>query len=175
MADNTRLSGPAADNIRAIVELQRQAARDAKLPERISDAITAFAGSLGFVVLHLAAFAAWAAWNSWMPVAWRFDPYPFGLMTLFVSLEAVLVSTFVLIAQNRMTRQTEQRDHLNLQIDLLAEQEMTLLLRMIRQISERLNIPPESADAEKAEELTEQTNVYDLMHTIKKEMPSPGE
>jgi len=51
---------------------------------------------------------------SWMPVAWRFDPHPFGLMTLFVSLEAVLVSTFVLIAQNRMTRQTEQRDHLNL-------------------------------------------------------------
>ena len=62
----------------------------------------------------------------------------------------------------------------DLPLDDVAPNE-PLLLRMIRQISERLNIPPESADAEKAQELTEQTNVYDLMHTIKKEMPSPGE
>ena len=175
MGDETRLSSPAVDNIRAIVDLQRQAAREARRSERISDAITAFAGSLAFVLIHVLMFATWAAWNSWSPASWRFDPYPFGLMTLLVSLEAVLVSTFVLIAQNRMRRQSEQRDHLDLQINLLAEQEMTLVLRLLRQIAERLEIPPESDDAEKAQELAEQTNVYDLMHTIKKEIPAVKE
>lgn len=87
----------------------------------------------------------------------------------------VLVSTFVLVAQNRMRRQSEQRDHLDLQIDLLAEQEMTLVLRLLRQIAEQLGIPPESEDARKAQELAEQTNVYDLMHTIKKEIPAVKE
>jgi hypothetical protein len=63
------------------------------------------------------------------PPPFRFDPYPYGLLTFIVSLEGVLIATFVVIKQNRMAVQSDQRDHLNLQVDLLAEQEMTAVLR----------------------------------------------
>ena len=67
--------------------------------QRISD----FAGSLAFIGLHILWFVCWALWNAWARAPWRFDPYPHGLLTFIVSLEGVLIATFVLIAQNRMT------------------------------------------------------------------------
>jgi len=88
-----------------------------------------------------------------------------------VSLEGVLIATFVLIAQNRMSRQTDERDHLNLQISMLAEQEMTLILKLLRRVSERLEIPPESAEESRAEKLAEETNVYELVQTLREELP----
>jgi uncharacterized membrane protein len=146
-------SSPAADNIRAILDLERKALEASSWSARVSDAISRFAGSLWFVLCHLTAFVAWALWNALAPVPLRFDPYPYGLLTFIVSLEGVLIATFVLIAQNRMAVQSDRRDHLNLQVDLLAEQEMTLMLRMLRRISERLNIKPESGEEERAEQL----------------------
>jgi Protein of unknown function (DUF1003) len=73
-----------------------------------------------------------AAWNALASPALRFDPYPYGLLTFIVSLEGVLIATFVLTKQNRMAAQSDQRDHLNLQVDLLAEQELTVILRCRR-------------------------------------------
>ena len=166
-----RLARPAADNIRTIADLERQASREATSPERISDAVSRFVGSLSFVAWHLATLVAWIGWNAAAPTSWRFDPYPYSLLTFLVSLEAVLVSTFVLIAQNRMSRQSDRRDHLSLQISLLAEQEMTMVLRMLRRISEHLQVRPDTADAQQAEQLTESTNVYELMRTLKDELP----
>jgi uncharacterized membrane protein len=162
---------PAADNIRAIVELERQAARESSRGERFGDAISRAIGTVRFVALHTAAMLAWIGWNLAAPRAARFDPFPFGLLTFIVSLEGVLIATFVLIAQNRMSRQSDERDHLTLQIDLLAEQEMTLMLKMLRRISERLGLPAEDADEARAQKLTEQTNVYDLVRTIRRELP----
>jgi uncharacterized membrane protein len=166
-----QLTEPATDNIRTIVELERQASQEKDWSERISDRISAIAGSLAFVLAHLAAFVAWAAWNALAPEHLRFDPYPYGLLTFFVSLEGVLIATFVLITQNRMSRQSDQRDHLNLQVDLLAEQEMTMVLRMLRRISDRLGIAPEDADSERAQKLAEETNVFELMRTLERELP----
>lgn len=162
---------PIADNIRAIVQLERDAFREATLSERVGDRITRVAGTLMFAVAHAIAFACWASWNTLAPEQLRFDPYPFGLLTLIVSLEGVLVATFVLIAQNRMRAQSDQRDHLNLQIDLLAEQEMTLVLKMLRRIGERLGVEPGSLDERQAEKLAEHTNVHDLMQTLRRELP----
>lgn len=162
---------PAADNIRAIVELERQAVRADSWADKVSHAIGRFVGSLAFVLVHLAWFVAWSVWNAAAPPPLRFDPYPYGLLTFIVSMEGVLVGTFVLIAQNRMARQSDQREHLDLQVDLLSEQEMTVAIRMLRRISERLGIPPESDEAERAEKLTEETNVYELMEKIKRELP----
>lgn len=164
---NESSSHPAADNIRAIVDIERQAARESGLGERAGDAISRTIGSMAFVTLHGLAMAVWIAWNVWASEPGRFDPYPFGLLTFIVSLEGVLIATFVLIAQNRMSRQTDQRDRLNLQIDLLAEQEMTLVLKMLRRINERLGVPPEDAEAARAEKLAEETNVYDLVRTMR--------
>jgi uncharacterized membrane protein len=163
---------PAADNIRAIVELERQAQGESSRGERIGDAISRFVGSMSFVSVHTLAIIAWSAWNLFAPAPNRFDPYPFGLLTFIVSLEGVLIATFVLIAQNRMSRQTDERAQLNLQIDLLAEQENSLVLKMLRQICERLDIAPESDDQARAEKLTEQTNVYELVKTLRREKPS---
>ncbi len=165
---------PTVENIRAIVELEQRLARQKTTSERISDGISRFAGSLSFVLVHVVAFAAWAVWNALAPEDWRFDPYPYGLLTFIVSLEGVLIATFVLIRQNRMSQQSDERDHLNLQVDLLAEQEMTLMLRMLRRIAERLGIPPESDEADRAAKLTEEINVFDLMQTIRNERPDAG-
>src|SRR3954463_3029827 len=169
------LSNPTADNIQAIIELERKAHAASSWSARVSEAISRFAGSLWFVLCHLTVFAAWAVWNATAPQHPRFDPYPYGLLTFLVSLEGVLIATFVLITQNRMAVQSDRRDHLNLQVDLLAEQEMTLMLRMLRRISERLQIDPESEDQARAQTLAEETNVYDLMQTLDKQLPSsPG-
>src|SRR3954452_25354376 len=168
-------SSPTADNIRAIIDLERKAHAASSWSARVSDAISRFAGSLSFVLCHLTVFVAWAVWNATASQHLRFDPYPYGLLTFIVSLEGVLIATFVLITQNRMAAQSDRRDHLNLQVDLLAEQEMTLTLRMLRRISERLDIQPESADQERAEKLGEETNVYELMQTLDKELPGTSE
>ena len=162
---------PAGENIRAIIEVERQAQRESTRGERTGDAISRFIGSMLFVTLHAIAMLAWIAWNVFAPDGSRFDPYPFGLLTFIVSLEGVLIATFVLIAQNRMSRQSEERAQLNLQVDLLAEQEMTLVLKMLRRISERLEIRTEDADEKRAEKLTEETNVYELVDTLRRERP----
>jgi uncharacterized membrane protein len=161
----------AADNIHTIVELERRALRDTSWSDRVSDRISRFVGSLSFVLFQVAAFVTWAAWNGLAAEHLRFDPFPYGLLTLIVSLEGVLIGTFVLITQNRMSRQSDHRDHLDLQVDLLAEQEMTLVLRMLRRISDRLGIPHEDDDTARAEKLTKETNVYQLMERIKQELP----
>src|SRR3954447_22689237 len=166
---------PTGDNIRAILDLERKALAASSWSTRVSDAISRFAGSLWFVLCHLAAFTVWAGWNALAPQSLRFDPYPYGLLTFIVSLEGVLIATFVLITQNRMAAQSDRRDHLNLQVDLLAEQEMTLMLRMLRRISERLNIEPESEEQARAAKLGEETNVYELMQALNEELPGGTE
>lgn len=165
-----RSSDPAADNIRAIVEVERQAAREASLGERIGQAISDRIGTMGFVLLQGALMAAWIAWNSLASPSTRFDPYPFGLLTFIVSLEGVLIATFVLLAQNRMSRQSDERNHLNLQISLLAEQEMTLMLKLLRRLAERFDVSPETEQEARAEKLTEETNVYELVRTLREEL-----
>jgi uncharacterized membrane protein len=162
---------PAADNIRAIVELERQAHRQASVGERIGQRISDFVGTMAFVTIHGILMLMWIGWNVFAANDMRFDPYPFGLLTFIVSLEGVLIATFVLIAQNRMSRQSDARDHLNLQISMLAEQEMTLMLKVLRRIAERLDVSPEGSDEAKAAKLAEETNVYELVQTLQKELP----
>src|SRR5512141_2585190 len=122
-------------NIETVANLEQESLRERSLSERISDAIAGFAGTLAFFVLHILWFVGWALINSGRFGSVRpFDPYPYPFLTMAVSLEAVLVSTSVLIKQNRMSRRAEQRSHLNLQIDLLSERELTKLLQMQRMI-----------------------------------------
>lgn len=168
----TQAPSPTADNIRAIIDLERKAVAASSWSARVSDAISRFAGSLWFVLCHLTIFVVWAVWNATAPEHLRFDPYPYGLLTFIVSMEGVLIATFVLITQNRMAMQSDRRDHLNLQVDLLAEQEMTFVLRLLRRIADRLGIEPESADHARAEKLAEETNVYQLMQTLDQELPA---
>jgi uncharacterized membrane protein len=165
------MADPTADNVHAIIELERQARQTATVGERWGDRLSHTFGCMRFVVLHLVALVAWIGWNELAAPDLRFDPFPYGLLTFVVSLEGVFIAIFVLMAQNRLSRQTDERDHLNLQVDLLAEQEMTLVLKMLRRISKRLDIPPDDADEARAEQLAEQTNVYELVQTLREELP----
>lgn len=86
---------------------------------RVADRITAFAGSMPFVYVHVLWFSAWIAVNSLGPFA--FDPFPYGLLTLVVSLEAIFLSTFVLLSQNRETLRAEIRSELDFETNVLSE------------------------------------------------------
>jgi uncharacterized membrane protein len=124
-------------NINAIIQLDAAARAQRTVTDRLVDAITAFCGSLAFVWVHLGWFSFWIGENL---IRGRvgFDPYPFPLLTLIVSLEAILLSTFILISQNRDARLSERRNQLDLQINLLTEQENTKMLTMLKQIADKV-------------------------------------
>ena len=129
-------------NISAITEVQRKEDRARTRSERLSDLITNFSGSMLFVWLHAVWFGVWVLLNVGLlhiPHVSEFDPFPFGLLTMIVSLEAIFLSTFVLISQNRMAKLNEQRSELDLHVNLLAEQKATKALEMLDQITQQLS------------------------------------
>ena len=161
-------SSAALRNVEEISRIERDHDQALTLGSRISLAITNIAGTFAFALFHLTLFVGWMAWNSVGPQAWRFDPYPYGLLTMIVSMEGVILAVFVLITQNRMGQQSDRRDHLDLQINLLAEQEMTMVLRMLSRISDRLGVGPDEPDREHARKLMEHTNIYELMEELRR-------
>lgn len=129
-------------NIGAINEAQREELTARSTFDRISDFITNFSGSLLFVLMHVFWFGLWILLNIGLlhiPRVSEFDPFPFGLLTMIVSLEAIFLSTFVLISQNRMAKLNEQRAELDLHINLLAEQKATKALELLDQLIQQLN------------------------------------
>ena len=139
---NSQMYNSTGNNLEEIIRLQRESVLNMTKPERISDAISRFAGSQTFIVIHLVWFALWILMNEGLVPGVRiFDPFPFNLLTMVVSLEAILLTSFVLITQNRMGRQADKRDHLDLQVNLLAEQEITKVLQMLDRICNALKIP----------------------------------
>jgi uncharacterized membrane protein len=124
--------------------------------DRIADYITRFAGSMRFVYLHVVWFAVWICFNTFgvVPDSWQIDPFPFTFLTFVVSLEAIFLSTFILISQNHEERMAEKRNHLDLQINLLSEQENSKMLRMLEAIHERLGIALSDPEVELLEETT---------------------
>jgi len=122
--------------------------------DRVVDSISNFTGSLKFIWLHVVWFGFWVIWNLAVPAGSRFDPYPFGLLTMIVSLEAILLSTIIMISQNRQARQSDLHNSLNLQISLLSEQENTKVLNMLDAICRKLQIPPDDPDVGILEQAT---------------------
>jgi len=126
-------------NIETILQLEEAAKENRSLADRVADGISGFCGTMPFLWIHLIWFGGWIILNL-LPGIKHFDPFPFQFLTLVVSLEAIFLSTFILISQNRESRLTDRRNHLNLQIDLLSEQENTKMLKMIEKISNKLGI-----------------------------------
>jgi uncharacterized membrane protein len=136
-------------NIRALLTRHRQAERQAPWQDRLADRITGFTGSMRFVTLHLVLFGLWVVVNlPGVPLP-HFDP-TYVMLAMVASVEAIFLSTFILITQNRMTAHAQQRADLDLQISLLAEHEITRLLTLTVAIAERLGIPT-AQDPELAE------------------------
>src|SRR5580692_238659 len=114
----TEHSRHAEAHIESIVKQEEEALERRSSSERLADSVGAFAGSLSFVVLHLVLVTAWLLVNSGQIAGVRpFDPRPFSLLGVIVAVEAVILSSFILMRQNRMMRRGERRDHLNLQVD----------------------------------------------------------
>jgi uncharacterized membrane protein len=166
-SNKTAVPEPAARNIEAIAALEREALHDRTRLDRITDAVTAAAGSPFFIVGHAIAFAAWIAVN--LASVRPFDPYPFGLLMLVVSLEAIFLSAAVLMTQSRMQRQADKRAHLDLQVNLLAEQELTAILQMLTAVSQRLGVaaPIRSGNVE---QLLAETDIHTMAVAIEREL-----
>ena len=157
---------PAARNIEEVVRLERAAERARPPSSRVADLVAGMAGTLGFVLGHLGLIGAWAAVNTGrVPGMAPFDPWPFGLLGGLFSLEGVLLAAFVLMKQNRMSARAEERAHLDLQVSLLAEQEVTKVIQMLERISAQLGIAEQVVDAE-ARELGEVTAVGELARDL---------
>jgi uncharacterized membrane protein len=127
-------------NIAAIEQHKREAENARSFQERVADVITRVSGSLLFVCLHVVWFAMWVLANVGLFGLEPFDPFPFGLLTTIVSLEAIFLSTFVLVSQNRQSAIADRRAQLDLQINLLAEYEVTRLLKLQDAIAKRLDV-----------------------------------
>ena len=127
-------------NIRTIIHLRTKARRERSLQGRIADAITSFSGRMVFAYVHIVWFVVWILINTGRLGLPAFDPFPYGLLTMIVSLEAIFLSTFVLISQNRMGEETERRADLDLHIGLLTEHELTRVLQMLDAIQDKMGI-----------------------------------
>jgi uncharacterized membrane protein len=139
-------------NIRALQRRRQNEEREATIEERVAEAITRFTGSMRFVYLHLALFGFWVLANlGWVPGVPAWDP-SFVVLAMVASVEAIFLSTFVLISQNRMAAAADKRTDLDLQISLLAEHEVTRLVTLVAAVADRMDIKTE-ADAD-VEEIT---------------------
>ena len=138
--DNPALSKVIERNIRTIIHLRTKAAHARSLHGRIADAITSFSGRMIFAYVHIVWFGIWILLNTGQFGVQAFDPFPYGLLTMIVSLEAIFLSTFVLISQNRLAEETERRADLDLHIGLLTEHELTRVLQMLDIIQDKLGI-----------------------------------
>jgi uncharacterized membrane protein len=137
--ENPALADVIEKNIGTILRLRMKDEDSKTVQDRIADAITNFSGSLSFVYLHALFFAAWIIVNV-VKGKNGFDPYPFNFLTMTVSLEAIFLSTFVLVSQNRMGAAADKRADLDLQINLLAEHEITRLLVLTDAIAQKLGV-----------------------------------
>jgi len=139
--------------------------------ERLGDSIASFTGSLAFVALHVIVFAIWIALNTLPTPIHHFDPAPFSLLGTILAFEAILLASFILMRQTRMGRRADERDHLMLQILLLAEKEITAVLTMDRQIAGSMGLQKVARDKE-IEQLSQHTSIEDVAQTIKDSLPS---
>ena len=150
------------ENIEAIKNWERAAVHQRSRLEQLSDAITKVAASAPVLIVHVLWFASWILANlSLIPGVAPFDPFPFSLLTMTVSLEAIFLSLFVLASQNRMAHQADKRANLDLQIDLLAEREMTVVLQLLQEIAAHLKVPV-SVTREQVRDLVKKIDVHTL-------------
>jgi uncharacterized membrane protein len=140
------LSNVVERNIQALVKGREERRCRRTAEEKVVDAITSFAGSTWFVYLHAIIVVIWFAANTGHLGIRPWDPYPFVMLAMAASVEAIFVSTFVLIGQNRQSAEADRRADLDLQINLLAEHEVTRLITLTEAIAEKLGIDVQIPD-----------------------------
>lgn len=128
------------NNLRLIAKHREENERRKSFQDHLADLITRWSGSMWFIYAHCVWFAVWIAANTGLLGLRAFDPFPFGLLTTIVSLEAIFLSTFVLVSQNRQAALADRRAELDLQINLLAEYELTRALTLIDRLAKKHDV-----------------------------------
>jgi uncharacterized membrane protein len=156
-------------NIRQICEEERRALAARSMAARIGDIIATHAGKMWFIVVHVIWFAIWIVLNLRAHAKSTFDPFPFSLLTMIVSLESIFLSLFILMSQNRSGVQAEQRNHLDLQINLLSEDENTKMILMLQAPCKhhKLSI----ADDPEIVALAKRTELQEVVDGLKENLP----
>jgi uncharacterized membrane protein len=155
-----------ARNIDGLLASRREEERRRSSQERISDAITHFTGSLRFVYIHAVLFGGWIVWNlGWIPGLPAFDP-SFVVLAMTASVEAIFLSTFVLISQNRMQALADRRAELDLHISLLAEHEVTQLMTLLDAVARHLGV--EHSATPEIEEVKQDVDPRAVLHAIER-------
>jgi len=164
-------ANPTQFNIDAIAELEHDA-RDRRTPtERVSDLITKLVGNMGFLLAQLLLISGWCLFNLHViPGLKPFDPFPFGVLALVVSSESVFLTIFVLISQSRMSRQSERRSHLDLQVGMLSEQELTTILQMLQKLCLHMGVNVDSSKQE-VQSFSKTTDVRKLASELQDKLP----
>jgi len=162
---------PTQYNINAIAKLEHDALNRRTATERVSDAITKIVGNMGFLLAQLILIAGWSLVNLHrVPGLRTFDPFPFGVLALVISCESMFLTVFVLISQSRMARQSERRSHLDLQVGMLSEQELTTILQMMQKLCQHVGVNVDSSKQE-VQSFSKTTDVHKLASELEDKLP----
>ncbi|PSR53154.1 hypothetical protein AHMF7605_06220 [Adhaeribacter arboris] len=150
-------------NIKALLDRRQKDAANKSWQDKMADAVTRFTGSMTFVIIHLLLFGTWILWNAKIFPVKPFDP-SFVVLAMFASVEAIFLSTFVLISQNRMAALADKRADLDLQVSLLAEHEITRLITLVTEIARKMDI--EEAHDPEITELAQDVHPEKVLDTM---------
>jgi uncharacterized membrane protein len=164
-------ANPTQYNVEAIAKLEHDALGRRTMTERVSDAITRLVGNVAFLLGQLIFIVIWSMLNLHLiPGFKEFDPFPFGVLALVVSSESVFLTIFVLISQNRMARQSERRSHLDLQVSMLSEQELTTILMMLQKLCQHMGVDVD-ATRQEVQSFSKTTDVHKLANELDDKLP----
>jgi uncharacterized membrane protein len=165
--DSTHLK----EHIEVILKHEEEFLARRTAAERVGDFFGAFVGSLIFIGIHAAWFTAWILFNTLhighVP---HFDPLPFPILDTLVAIEAIFLASFIVMRQSRLSRRSDERDHLILQVLLLAEKEITAVLQIERQIAGRVGLAEVAEDAD-ITQLSQKTSIDEVANSLKESMP----
>jgi uncharacterized membrane protein len=172
MAADASLNSALRRNIDALRRRREEQDGRAALDERLARAVTRFAGSMRFVYVHGLLYGAWIVANlGWVPGVKPWDP-SFVVLAMIASVEAIFLSTFILITQNRMAAAADRRAELDLQVSLLAEAEITKLVELVSMIAERMEVPArEQAEIEEMKQRVAPEAVLDAIEETESDLP----
>ena len=163
--DEQEMAAVMERNIKELIKLRQNEEKEKTRDEHIADKITGFTGAMSFVYIHLALIALYILWNAGLTAIKPIDPH-FTWLGTIASVEAIFLSTFVLIRQNRMNKLADKRANLDLQVSLLAEHEITRLLTLISAIAQKLEI--KEADDPEYDDLSKEVTPEKVLDTIDK-------
>jgi uncharacterized membrane protein len=158
-------------NVAIIAEMEKEAAQVRNGADRLADRLAAWVGSWTFLITQSVILSAWIGLNisAWMN---RWDPYPFNLLNLALSFQSAYAAPILMISQNRQAKLSERRNHLELQINMLAEQETTEVLRLLRLLCEQAGIS--SGKGENGRAFEEETKHAEIVKQIQSEIEESG-